>query len=282
MRARVETLLGRERAQELDLHLPQLLRAGPAARGRGGRPVARLRDLRRGRPAGRGEGGAEGPRPLREAAPAARLLVADLGAQERGPGAAKPGDEDGQDRRPSPWSRSATRRRWSARRPWTSTTSCCGPWRLLRERGGPRGLPASLSLRAGGRVPGHEPRPVRAHPPPRGDERQPDRGRRRGPVDLLLAGRRHPEHPGLRARLPGGAGVPPGAELPIEPGHPGCRGRAGGEQPAAQGQDPARGQGGGGAGRISTPPPTSTRRRPSSWTDFPATGGGAGRPSCSA
>ncbi len=44
---------------------------------------------------------------------------------------------------------------------------------------------------------------------------QPDRRRRRGPVDLLLARRRHPEHPRLRARLPGRAGVPAGGELPL-------------------------------------------------------------------
>ena len=47
--------------------------------------------------------------------------------------------------------------------------------------------------------------------------RQPDRGRRRGPVDLLLARRRHPEHPRLRARLPRRARLPPGGELPLPP-----------------------------------------------------------------
>ena len=70
------------------------------------------------------------------------------------------------------------------------------------ERARPPGLAGALPVPAGGRVPGHEPRPVRPRAAPRRARGQPHRGRRRGPVDLLLARGRHLEHPGLRARLP--------------------------------------------------------------------------------
>ena len=94
-----------------------------------------------------------------------------------------------------------------------------------RERGGARALPPALPLRAGRRVPGHEPRAVRPGPPPVPPAGQRDGGRRRGPVDLLLARRRHPQHPRLREGLPGRARAAPGGELPLHPGHPGPRGR---------------------------------------------------------
>ena len=42
------------------------------------------------------------------------------------------------------------------------------------------------------------------------------RGRRRRPVDLRLARREHPQHPGLRARFPRRHHHPPGAELPLD------------------------------------------------------------------
>ena len=80
-----------------------------------------------------------------------------------------------------------------------------------------------FQLRARRRVPGHEPHAVRADPAPGRAARQRHRRRRRGPVDLLLARRRHPEHPGLRARLPGRARAAPGGELPLHPGHPRLR-----------------------------------------------------------
>ena len=58
MQARVEALLRGAPLAELDLHLPQPLRAPAAPRGGGGRASPGLRDLRRRRPAG---GGARGP-----------------------------------------------------------------------------------------------------------------------------------------------------------------------------------------------------------------------------
>ncbi len=57
-----------------------------------------------------------------------------------------------------------------------------------------------------------------------GPAREPDGGGGRGPVDLLLARGGHPEHPRLRARLPGRARPAPGGELPLDPGHPRRRG----------------------------------------------------------
>ena len=110
---------------------------------------------------------------------------------------------------------------------------------LERDAGGARGLAAALPLRPRRRVPGHEPRPVRPRAPALGPRGQPDRRRRRGPVDLLLARRRHPEHPRLRARLPGRARLPPGGELPLaaERARRGCGARL--AQPAPQGQDAA-------------------------------------------
>ena len=66
-------------------------------------------------------------------------------------------------------------------------------------RGGPRALAPHLPPRPRRRVPGHQPRPVPAAAAARRRARQPDGGRRRGPVDLRLPPRRHPQHPRLRA-----------------------------------------------------------------------------------
>ena len=119
---------------------------------------------------------------------------------------------------------------------------------LEGDAAGVRGVARALPVPAGRRVPGHEPDPVPARAPAGRARGQPDRGRRRGPVDLLLARGGHLEHPGLRARLPGGARLPPGAELPLQPAHPG-RGRgARRAQRAAQGQDARGGEGRGRAG----------------------------------
>ena len=88
MKARAEALLGGRRARELDLDLPRLLRARPAARGGGGRPSPGLRDLRPGRSGRGGAGRPSRPRPLREAPPPAPHPVPDLGAEELGAGPA--------------------------------------------------------------------------------------------------------------------------------------------------------------------------------------------------
>ena len=57
-------------------------------------------------------------------------------------------------------------------------------------RGRARGLSGPLPLPHGGRVPGHQPRPVRHHPAARRQEPQHHGGGRRRPVHLLVARRR--------------------------------------------------------------------------------------------
>ncbi len=278
MKERTERLLDGQPLQELDLHLPQPLRAAAAPRGGGGRPVPRLRDLRRGRPAAGGAAGAEGPRPAGEGAPAAahpvpHLLGQELRARSRGSGRRfrrrpdlRPrGRALPRDPHPGPGA--------GLRRP--AAAHGLAP---RRERGGARPLPPALPLRAGGRVPGHQPRAVRPDPPPRAAGRQRDRGRRRGPVHLLLARRRHQQHPRLREGLPGRARAAPGGELPLHAEHPRPRGRAGGPQREAQGQDPAGGEAERGAGA----PAPGRRRVPGGGLGgrphrLPARGGGARR-----
>ena len=121
------------------------------------------------------------------------------------------------------------------------------------DRRAPRGLSRTgcehyqqrVPLRARRRVPGHQPRPVPARQPARRRAPQPRRGRRRRPEHLLLARRRHPQHPRVRARLPGRQGHPPGAELPLHAEDPRRRQRGGHPQPQAQGQEPVDPEGGG-------------------------------------
>ena len=79
---------------------------------------------------------------------------------------------------------------------------------------------ARLPARAGGRVPGHQPRPVPLAPAALRGAPQPVRRRRRRSVDLRLPRRRHPQHPRLRGRLPGHRGGEARAELPLDADHP--------------------------------------------------------------
>ena len=89
--------------------------------------------------------------------------------------------------------------------------------RLLKGVGrGARQIPAPLALPAGGRVPGHQPPAIRDHATAGRRAPQRVRGGRRGPVDLLLARRRHPQHPRIRAGLSRGEDHSPGAELPLD------------------------------------------------------------------
>ena len=98
-------------------------------------------------------------------------------------------------------------------------------------RGGARALAPHLPPRPRRRVPGHQPRPVPAAAAAHRRARQPDGRRRRGPVDLRLPPRRHPQHPRLRARLPRGRGGQARAELPLDPDDPLRRQRGGRAQP---------------------------------------------------
>ena len=87
------------------------------------------------------------------------------------------------------------------------------------------------------RVSGHQPQPVRADAAAHRGPSERVRGGRRGPVDLRLARRRHPQHPRFREGLPERAGHPAGAELPLDQEHPGGGRRGGGAQHGAQGQE---------------------------------------------
>ena len=89
-----------------------------------------------------------------------------------------------------------------------------------------RGARAALRPRAGRRVPGHQQRPAPSGPPA-------CRGRR-GSITVVgdedqsidpLAGRRHPQHPRLRARPPGRARREARAQLPLDRQHPARRQR---------------------------------------------------------
>ncbi len=91
------------------------------------------------------------------------------------------------------------------------------PEALPRASGRPGPLPAEVRVRAGRRVPGHQPGPVPAGQVA-GLARQRVRGGRRRPVDLRLAGRRSSEHARLPARLRRVEDGPAGGELPEHSG----------------------------------------------------------------
>ena len=105
----------------------------------------------------------------------------------------------------------------------------------LRRRA--RQLPGALPAHPRRRVPGHEPRAERDRQAAGRGARQRLRGGRLRPVRLPLARRRHPQHPGVRARLPQRDDHHAGAELPLDPDHPRCRQRRHRQQrrPPAQG-----------------------------------------------
>ena len=97
-------------------------------------------------------------------------------------------------------------------------------------------LPGTVPLSAGGRVPGHEPRAVRAGEQARRPLSQRLRGRRRRPGRVLVARRHDPEPARLRARLSRRDRVRDGAELPLDRQHPGRRQRGDRAQRPAQAQ----------------------------------------------
>ena len=101
----------------------------------------------------------------------------------------------------------------------------------------PRVVPGSLALPPRRRVPGHEPAAIPVGPGARREAPQPGGRRRRRPVDLRVARRRHPEHPRLRARLARRDRRQARAELPLDPADPRRRPRGRVAQHRADGQE---------------------------------------------
>ena len=233
MRERVEVLVGRMHPRDVGHDLPLGLRADPALGRRAAGLHARLHHLRRGRlgPADQAVHGRAGHRP--QAVPAAGDQAPDLRRQEPAAGRRRLPAEDERllraDRRRGLRALRAAHprhERHGLRRPAVPVGE---PVPALPRGAG--ALPAQLQARAGGRVPGHQPRPVPVAAPAGRRAPQPGGGRRRQPVDLRLPPRRHPQHPGVRARLPRRRGGQARAELPLHPDHPGRRQRGHQQQP---------------------------------------------------
>ena len=88
------------------------------------------------------------------------------------------------------------------------------------------------------RVPGHEPRAVPPAPAARCRARERLCRGRPGPVDLRVPGGRHPQHHGVRARLPRHARDRPRAELPLDEQDPSGGERGHRREPRAEAEEP--------------------------------------------
>ena len=199
MRERVGGARGRRRQGDVGHDLPLRLRADAALGRRAAGLHARLHDLRRGGLGAAGQAAAwtswaSTPSASRRAAikrqisdaknqlldaEAYRLKVelllrADRGRRLRALRAADPLDE-----------------RDGLRRPAVPVRE---PVRALPRGAGP--LPALLPARAGGRVPGHQPRPVPVAAAAGGGAPEPGGGGRRRQSIYAFRGRGHPQHPG--------------------------------------------------------------------------------------
>ena len=139
-------------------------------------------------------------------------------------------------------------------------------------------LAEGVPVRAGRRVPGHEPRAVPAAPAARRQAPEPDGRRRSRPVDLRLPRRRHPQHSRVREGLPGHAGDPARAELPLDEHDPEAANARHPQQPRAQGEEPLVGARRGPARCTRSRSRTSTPRRGSSPPRSPRSSRRATRP----
>src|SRR5438552_3565149 len=242
----------------LDRDLPRA-RGPPAAAG-GGPPQLRvqLHDLRRGRlrvlhqtpagPAGtvaQGQSTARRPRlDLRRQEPHDRARGV---RRHRRRSAGAGGGRGVRGARP----RTQAGQRDGLRRPAAASAAA-----VPRAPGSPQLLAAPLRARAGGRVSGHELRPVPAGEAARRPAREPVRGGRRRSGDLRLARRRRAPHARVPAGLPRHNTDQAGAELPFDPGDPRRRERRDRRERAAARQDAVHGE----AGRGSRHPAHRRRR----------------------
>ena len=228
-----------ERALDVGAHLPRDVRAHAARGWRPARLHAQLHHLRPGRLQAPAQGGHARARDRRQALSGQRRRQPHLHGQERADELERVRVQghhaDGQEGRPDHAAlpgAAAGGQRDGLRRPARQRAPAAQRAPAVVPR-----LPAALPLHQRRRVPGHQPRAVHAHQPAREQSRQPDgRGRRR-PVDLLVARRRHHQHPRVRARLPGGQGGQARAELPLDGADPRGSQRGGGQQRQPQAQD---------------------------------------------
>ena len=214
-------------ARSLDRDVSLSLGTPAAARSAAPGLRAQLHDLRSGRLGVVHQAHAGAARPRAQDASSTRDPRDHLGRQEPYASARGAGRER---RRPA----GACRRRDLRRaRPRVATGQRDGlrrspvvPPHVVRGApGAPRVLAAPLRSRPGGRIPGHERRPV---PPRKASGRrapEPLRRRRRRPGDLRLARRRRPAHAVVSAGLSGDHPHQARAELPLDPGDPGRRKR---------------------------------------------------------
>ena len=111
------------------------------------------------------------------------------------------------------------------------------PAPVARAPGHPGAVPEPLPLHAGGRVPGHQRRPVSLAEASGSGAQEPVLRRRRRPVDLWLARRRGRQHPALRARFSRRDGDPARAQLPLHRPYPLGRLRPHRQEPGPPRQD---------------------------------------------
>ena len=204
MKRRLEAILGDVAAAHVGDDLPRRLRAHPPPRGAPAGLQVQLHDLRPGRPGARRQGDRRGGGLGSQALRPARHPRADL-ARPRTSSSARTSTRS---RVGSFYEQTVAavydryQRRLHASNAMDFDDLLMRTVEVLEHHPDARDeMAEGLPLRARGRVPGHEPRPVPAPAAPGRQARERLRGRRSRPVDLRLPRRRHPQHPRVRARL---------------------------------------------------------------------------------
>ncbi len=223
-----------------DRHVPRHLRADPAAGRDRHRPDAQLHDLRPRRPGRAREVRAAAPGPRREALqPRPACSPGSASARTSWPMSPRPrGRRRTTTTRPRPACTRRTSASWARTTRSTSTTCSCGRsscssstrtcWPATRGAGSRSSWTSTRTRTA----------PSTSVPAPGGEAQEPRRGRRRRPVDLLLARRRPAQHPRLRGRLSRRTVVKLEQNYRSHPDDPGRGARGRQPQCRAQGQAP--------------------------------------------